>query len=133
MVAQIEQYASGKASDPFLDCALARSEDLSEAQRNFVLKYFFQANFERLISRYPRYLELHGMQERKEIFSPQDLRDLQVFHLLVWFDEDLLARDPELMALIVKGRDFSLADQRTIARKQREALARVLPVYREFG
>ncbi|HTM12824.1 MAG TPA: glycoside hydrolase family 57 protein [Bryobacteraceae bacterium] len=133
MVAQIEEYESGKASDPFLDCALARAEDLGEAHRNFVLKYFFQANFGRLISRYPRYLELYGKQERKENFSAQDLRDLQIFHLLVWFDEDLLARDPELIALIGKGRDFSLSDQRMIARKQREALARVLPVYREFG
>ena len=111
MIAQIEEYASGKASDPFLDCALARAEDLSEAQRNFVLKYFFQANFDRLISRYPRYLELFRKQERKELFSPQDLRDLQIFHLVVWFDEDVLARDPELIALVRKGRDFSLADQ----------------------
>jgi len=133
MVAQIEEYASGKASDPFLDCALARAEDLSEAQRNFVLKYFFQANFDRLISRYPRYLELYGKRERKETFSPQDLRDLQIFHLVAWLDEDLLARDPELIALVGKGRGFSLADQRMIARTQREALARVLPVYREFG
>jgi alpha-amylase/alpha-mannosidase (GH57 family) len=133
MVAQIEEYASGEASDPFLDCALARAEDLSEAQRNFVLKYFFQANLDRLISRYPRYLELYGKQERKDNFSAQELRDLQIFHLVVWFDEDLLARDPELIALVRKGRDFSLADQRMIARKQREALARVLPVYREFS
>jgi alpha-amylase/alpha-mannosidase (GH57 family) len=133
MVAQIEEYASGKASDPFLDCALARAEDLSEAQRNFVLKYFFQSNFDRLISRYPRYLELYGKRERKETFSPQDLRDLQIFHLVAWLDEDLLARDPELIALVGKGRGFSLADQRMIARTQREALARVLPVYREFG
>ena len=133
MVAQIEDYASGTASDPFLDCALAPAEDLSEAQQNFVLKYFFQANFDRLISRYPRYLELHGKQSRKEHFSPQDLRDLQIFHLLVWFDEDLLARDSELIELIRKGRDFSLADQTLMARKQREALSRVLPVYREYG
>src|SRR5580765_1092470 len=49
MVAQIDEYASGKASDPFLDCALAPAEDLSEAQQNFVLKYFFQANYGRLI------------------------------------------------------------------------------------
>lgn len=133
MVAQIEEYASGTASDPFLDCALAPAEDLSEAQQNFVLKYFFQANYDRLISRYPRYLELHGKQARREHFSPQDLRDLQIFHLLVWFDEDLLARDPELIALIRKGRDFSLADQKIMARKQREALTRVLPVYREYG
>src|ERR1700693_2465575 len=119
MVAQIDEHASGKASDPFLDCALARAEDLSEAQRNFVLKYFFQANLDRLISRYPRFLELHGKQERKEIFSPQDLRDLQIFHLVVWFDEDLLARDPELIALVRKGRGFSPADQGMVARKRR--------------
>ena len=133
MIAQIEEYASGKASDPFLDCALAPAEDLSEAQQNFILKYFFQANFDRLISRYPRYLELHGKQARKEHFSAQDFRDLQIYHLLVWFDEDLLARDAELIELIRKGRDFSRADQAVIARKQSEALARVLPVYREFG
>jgi len=133
MVAQIEEYASGKASDPFLDCALAPAEDLSDAQQNFVLKYFFQANLDRLISRYPRYRELYDQLARKEPFSAQDLRDLQIFHLLVWFDEDLLARDTELIELIRKGRGFSLADQKVIARKQQEALARVLPVYREFA
>jgi alpha-amylase/alpha-mannosidase (GH57 family) len=133
MIAQIDEYASGKASDPFLDCALAPAEELSEAQQNFILKYFFQANYDRLIGRYPRYLELHGKQVRKEHFSAQDFRDLQIYHLLVWFDEDLLARDKELIELIRKGRDFSRADQAMIARKQTEALARVLPVYREFG
>ncbi len=133
MIAQIDEYASGKASDPFLDCALSPAEELSEAQQNFILKYFFQANYDRLISRYPRYLELHGKQARKEQFSAQDFRDLQIYHLLVWFDEDLLARDAELIELIRKGRDFSRADQAMIARKQSEALARVLPVYREFG
>jgi alpha-amylase/alpha-mannosidase (GH57 family) len=133
MVAQIDEYASGKASDPFLDCALAPAEDLSEAQQNFVLKYFFQANYDRLISRYPRYLELHAKQARKERFAAQDFRDLQIYHLLVWFDEDLLARDAELIGLIRKGRDFSRADQAVVARQQNEALARVLPVYREFG
>ena len=133
MMAQIEEYASGEASDPFLDCALAPAEDLSEAQQNFVLKYFFQANFGRLISRYPRYLELHEKQARKERFSAQDFRDLQIYHLLVWFDEDLLARDQELIELIRKGRDFSRADQAMVARKQVEGLARVLPVYRDFA
>ena len=58
------------------------------------------------------------MQARKERFSPQDLRDLQIYHLLVWFDEDLLARDQELIDLIRKGRDFSRADQAMMARKQ---------------
>lgn len=133
MVAQIDEYASGAASDPFLDCALARAEDLSEAQRNFVLKYFFQANYDRLICRYPRYRELHEKHARKEVFLNQDFRDLQVLNQIVWFDEDLLARDPGLIALVRKGRDFSLSDQAVMAEKQQEALRRVLPVYREFA
>jgi alpha-amylase/alpha-mannosidase (GH57 family) len=130
MVCQIEEYASGKASDPFLDCALARAEDLTEAQRNFVLKYFFQANVEHLIYRYARYRELY---EKRDRFSAQDLRDLQVLSQLVWFDEDLLARDRELQQLVRKGQNFSLDDQRGMGRKQRESLARVLPVYRQYS
>jgi len=130
MVVQIEEYESGKASDPFLDCALARAEDLTEAQRNFVLKYFFQANVEHLIYRYARYRELY---EKRDRFSAQDLRDLQVLSQLVWFDEDLLARDRELQQLVRKGQNFSLDDQRGMGRKQRESLARVLPVYRQYS
>ena len=130
MVAQIEEYALGQASDPFLDCAVAPAEDLSEAQRNFVLKYFFQANVDRSISRHARYRELY---DKKTRFSAQDLRDLQILNQLVWFDEDLLARDGELGELVRKGRNFSRADQNVMARKQQEALRRVLPVYREAG
>src|SRR5579864_929424 len=130
MVYQIEEYASGKASDPFLDCALARAEDLTAAQRNFVLKYFFQANVDHVIHSRPRYRELY---EKRDRFAAQDLRDLQVLSQLVWFDEDLLARDRELQQLVRKGQNFSLDDQRVMGRKQRESLARVLPVYREYA
>ncbi len=130
MLVQIEEYASGKASDPFLDCALLPAEDLTEPQHNFMLRYLFQANVGHMIHRYPRYRELYETHAR---LSARDLRDLQVLSQLVWFDEDLLARDAELGELVSKGRDYSLQDQAVMARKQREALASVLPVYREFS
>ncbi len=130
VVAQIEEYAAGTASDPFLDCAVTPAEDLTESQRVFMRRYFFQANLERVIYRYPRYRELHDSRER---FSVDDLRDLQVLSQLAWFDEDLLGRDPELMELVRKGRGYSLQDQEVMVRKQRESLQRVLPVYRDAG
>ncbi|MEP7354757.1 MAG: glycoside hydrolase family 57 protein [Acidobacteriota bacterium] len=133
MVAQIEEYASGKASDAFWDCAVMPAEDLTEAQRNFILKYFFQANHERMIFRYPRYAELFHQRQEHRAFNIADLRDLQIFSQLVWYDEDLLAADSELQALIAKGREFSRADQDLMTRKQQAALAVVLPVYREFA
>ena len=70
----------------------------------------------KMISRYPRYLELHHKQF--EPFSVQELRDLQVLNQMVWFDEDLLTRDAEIQGLIRKGRDYSLGDQTILARKQ---------------
>jgi alpha-amylase/alpha-mannosidase (GH57 family) len=131
MLVQIEEYATGRASDPFFDCAVAPAEALSEAQRTFVMRYFFQANVERMIRRYPRYGELFD--RRLERFTDSELRDLQVLSQLVWYDEDRLAADGELQELVRKGRDFSLADQDLMTRKQREALGQVLPVYREFA
>ena len=135
MVLQIDEYAKGTASDPFFDCAILPAEDLNEAQRAFVLKYFFQANVPRVIQRNDRYRELHERSERfaPGTFSSQDLRDLQILNQLAWFDRDLLARDRELQELTGKGRNYSLDDQALMARKQREALARVLPVYRKFA
>ena len=131
MIAQIAEYASGTASDPFFECAAIPAEDLTEAQRTFVQRYFFQANLDRIIRRYPRYLEL--FERRREPLSAQDLRDLQILSQIAWFDEDLLATDEELRELIRKGRDYSLDDQQRMVRKQRDALAAVLPVYRDFA
>jgi alpha-amylase/alpha-mannosidase (GH57 family) len=131
MLAQIEEYAEGKASDPFLDCALQPAEELTEAQRNFIVKYFFQVHVERIVYRYPRYRELY--EKRDQRYSVQDLRDLQIYSQIAWFDEDVLARDGELRALIATGRDFTREDQAIVARKEGEALKRVLPVYREYA
>ena len=141
MVVQIEEYASGKAVDPFLECAVKPASDLNEAEQEFVLKYFFQANPGRMIYRYPRYGDLYDAwqksgvnpQRARRLFSTQDFRDLQVLSQLAWFDEEFQAYDPEVRALVEQERFYSPDDQALMARKQREILARVIPVYREFA
>ena len=141
VVVQIEEYASGKARDPFLDCALKPAEQLNEAEQEFALKYFFQANPGRMIYRYERYGELFDAwlragtnpQRARRLFSTQDFRDLQVLSQLAWFDEEFQEHDPEVKALVRKERMYSLEDQAAMARKQREILASVVPVYREFA
>lgn len=141
MVLQIEDYASGNAADPFLACAIKPAEALSEAEREFVLKYFFQANAGRMIYRYPRYGELYDAWQRlganpqkaRQLFSAQDFRDLQVLSQLAWFDEEFQEHDPGVRALLAKERSYSPDDQALMARKEREILARVIPVYREFA
>lgn len=141
MLVQLEDYASGQAADPFLRSALKPAEDLTEDDQRFILRYFFQANPERLIARYPRYYELfqtwlacgRDFKRARRLFSAQAYRDLQVLSQLAWFDEELLAHDPEVRELVGKGRGFTLDDQTLVGRKQSEFLATVIPTYQEFA
>ena len=139
LMVQLEEYAGGEARDPFLEAAVTPAEKLTADQRLFILQYFFQANRERLIYRYPRYRELFdrwvecGAEPRRAApyFSTQDYRDLQVLSQLAWFDEEFLDRDRELGALVNRVRDYTPADQALMSRKQREILAAVIPAYRD--
>lgn len=141
MVAQIEEYAAGEASDPFLRCALKPAEQLTDSEAQFVLRYFFQANVDRLIYRYPRYAQLYELwrgadqkpERARRIFQTKDLRDLQVLSQLAWFDEEFLTHDEEVRELVAKERDYSIEDQALIGRKEREICAKVMPVYEEFA
>ncbi len=131
MLVQVEEYAAGTADDPFLRLALKPAESLTESDKQFLLQYYFQANVENLIFRYPRYAELYHSRTRP--YSAQDFRDLQVLSQLAWFDEFFLAGDPEIAALVKKGRDYTLEDQVLLGREQTQALGRVIPVYRKFA
>ncbi len=141
MMAQIEEYASGKAADPFLRAALKPAEELTQDEQSFILQYFFHANIARMIYRYPRYGELFDYWRRSgcvpkhamRFFQTAEFRDLQVLSQLAWFDEEDHERDAEIRGLAEKGHHFSPSDQALMGRKQIAALQRVLPTYREFA
>ncbi len=58
LIAQIQDYASGKAHDPFFDLVAKPASELTASERQFALQYLFQANPVNMIGRYPRYREL---------------------------------------------------------------------------
>jgi len=136
LMVQIEDYAAGTAEDPFLTVAAKPAKELSEDERRFALQYLFQANHQNLIGRYPRYRELwqrfreHGDHpERAErYFQTQDFTDLQVLSQIAWFDEFFL-EEKDVAALIKKGHNFSLDDQKFVIARERELLGRVLPAH----
>ena len=136
MVAQIQDYVAGTAQDPFQEVASKPAKDLTENERRFALQYLFQANPQNLIGRYPRYKELwerfreHGNQpDRAErYFQPQDFTDLQVLSQIAWFDEFFL-EEKDIAALVRKGHNYSLDDQKFVIARERELLARVLPAH----
>jgi alpha-amylase/alpha-mannosidase (GH57 family) len=141
MVVQLEEYASGEAADPFFRLAAKPAEDLTAQEQESILQYFFQANAARMIYRYPRYGELFDLWQAsgrnfsraKRSFDPRALRDLQVLSQLAWFDEEYQQHDGLVRALVRKGRDFTVEDQRQLSRKQTEVIGNVMPAYCDFA
>ena len=136
LMVQIQDYVAGTAQDPFLNVASKPAKDLSVEECRFALQYLFQANPQNLIGRYPRYKELwerfreHGDHpERAErYFQPQDFTDLQVLSQIAWFDEFFL-EEKDVAALVAKGHNYSLDDQKFVIAREREVLGRVLPAH----
>ncbi|HLI86800.1 MAG TPA: glycoside hydrolase family 57 protein [Bryobacteraceae bacterium] len=143
MMAQVAEYAAGKAADPFLALALKPAESLSPDDRAFLLRHSFYSDPRHMIYRYPRYGELFDMWQGQRAsfgpagnpggFSVQELRDLQMWSQLAWFDEEFQTADPEVAAWVERGRNFSLDDQRRMGEKQRELIGKVLPEYRKLA
>ncbi|HXY13791.1 MAG TPA: glycoside hydrolase family 57 protein [Terriglobales bacterium] len=136
LIAQIQDYATGVARDPFLDVASKPARDLTPEERRFALQYLFQANPVNTIGRYPRYRELwerfRGTGDSPEradrYFQPQDFTDLQVLSQIAWFDEFFLA-EPDIARLVEKGSGFSLDDQKYVIARERELIGKVLPAH----
>ena len=136
LMQQVQDYAAGTALDPFLQVAAKPAEDLTVEERRFALQYLFQANPVNLIGRYPRYAEIaerlrqagDNPERAEKFFLAQDFRDLQVLSQIAWFDEFFL-EEPEIAALIRKGRNFTLEDQRFVVQREREQIAKVLPAH----
>src|SRR5262245_57697770 len=109
MMVQVAEYASGDAVDPFLQMALKPAESLTDDDRRFLFRHSFYADAHRMIHRYPRYGELYDAWQAqrhsrsRRLFSTQELRDLQMWSQLAWFDEDVQSADPEVREWIERG------------------------------
>ncbi len=139
MLVQVEEYASGDAADPFLDLALKPAETLSDGEKAFLLKHSFYSDPQHMIYRYPRYGELFNSWQAqrssssRSFFGVQDFRDLQMWSQLAWFDEEFQENDPEIHEWILRGRNFTPADQARMGEKQRLIVGAVIPQYRKLA
>ncbi len=134
---QIEEYASGKFDEPWFALASKKAEVLNREDKTEILARAFQLNHERLLARWPRFVELlewsrpAGGAQAQVTFTTRDWRDLQVLSQLAWMEEEWLAKDEVVSRLASKGKDFSEQDKTALQAKQMELLNLVLPIYRE--
>lgn len=127
---QIEGYASG-AQDKYLELSLKPAPELNEEEKGFLLQNFFSISKERVISLFPRYLELFYKRQARRGFNNQDFLDLQVLFNLAWIDPCFRKSMPELSRLCGKARFFGEEDKRVVIDTQLEILSVIIPAYKK--
>lgn len=145
LIEQILDMTERGHEDLFMKLSRKAAEELNEEEREFVLRNFFMANPQNMIEPYPRYRELFvrrdfsssGASSTKtgailRRYTDQDFRDLQVLANLVWFHGTVLDEEPELRALLQKGRDYSEEEKKFVLDKEIEVLREIIPLHRSL-
>jgi alpha-amylase/alpha-mannosidase (GH57 family) len=142
LLIQIEEYASGKAKDKFLDFTLKDAQDLTEDEKVFILMNFFMANWDTMIAPYERYVQLldkRGRQTNEEEirknlvnFTIEDFRDLQVWFNLAWMDPYWRKTDDVVAYLYTKGKGFTEEDKSKLIKKQFQICGMIIQKHKEM-
>ncbi len=135
LVQQLADHAAGQVSGPFVDVCRKPSHELTDEDRQYILRFFFSINHDKVIARYPPYLDLLGLRDRHltqgeplpEWFWP----DAIGWFNLAWIDGTFIRQDPALCALASKPH-FDSADLRLLFQRQTDILAKVIPTYRDL-
>jgi alpha-amylase/alpha-mannosidase (GH57 family) len=140
LLAQIQAYVDG-ASDLHLSASRRPADGLEGDDACYILENFFMANPDTMIRPHPRYHELYMLrsawdcsaQQALPRFRPRELRDLQVWSNLAWIHPLLFEKDPELAEFRNKGRYYTEDEKQWFLDRQRELVARVIPLHRELA
>jgi alpha-amylase/alpha-mannosidase (GH57 family) len=133
---QLEEYASGNFNEPWFSLAFKNVEELTREDKAEIIARAFQVNHDRLMSRWPRFVELYewsrpaGGAQALVTFTPRDWRDLQVLSQLAWMEETWFEKDPVISRLSSKGKEYTEKDKAALREKQLEFMKLVLPAYR---
>ncbi len=139
LLEQLDQYARNEVPDQTLLLMSKEPGSLTPADRAYLLRTCLSIP-QTMLGRFPRYAELaqiyrahqeHGV-DTTEHLEPHDFLDLIVLFLLAWCGPTL-SLDPEVVALIAKGRDFSTDDRDRLMAVGREFIGRIVPLWRELA
>ena len=141
LLAGLELYHSG-VTDAFQQVFNKPAAALSRDEIEFLVQHFFAIQYENHIKPFRRFNSLYQKKmarlaqqatpDWQRVFSTAELRDLQVWFQLSYFDEFYKNGDPRVTALIAQGQLFSEKDKETVSAVENEILRQIVPEYRKF-
>ena len=129
LLEQIELYGRGTQDEHQMLCRKP-AESLTAQEVCRFLEIGFKGIAERIIHPYPRYFELLAKAQRRQPFSVQEVRDLQVWSNLAWMDPRWRREDPVIGQLVKKESRFTEQEKEILLRTQLDLLAQIIPTYR---
>lgn len=139
LLQELDALSDG-ARDQLWELAARPVDSLSEENRQFIVEYFFAPDAAPAAvasGRYQELLQKRGGGSAAEwrlaaaAFTDQDIRDLQVWHILSAFDRDLLDQSP-LRELAARDRGFSEEDKLALFSRLLELLRQMNPSLSEL-
>jgi alpha-amylase/alpha-mannosidase (GH57 family) len=124
-------------TDVYWQHTIKPATELLPGERAFIVERMCERPDHPRAKSHPRYLELSlkrqvaaslGWDRCAAQFSSEELRDLQIWFDLAWFDPTLLETEP-LLSLVRRGRDYREEDKRILAEVQNDTFARIIPAY----
>ena len=140
LLRQLDDFADKDAKDKYWALAEKPAAELTEADKDFILRRFFDVNWDHIIARFPRYKELldkRGGTDDAAIaaalkrFTEPDYRDLQIWFNLAWFDPDFLAQIP-LKGLVEKDHGFDEENKAVLFAEARRIIKEIVPLHKQM-
>ncbi|MBN1946138.1 MAG: hypothetical protein JW797_10705 [Bradymonadales bacterium] len=138
LLEQLLHYRQPGFRDRFWELTLRPAGDLTEEERRFILRSFFSLDWQTVLARFPRYLELLDKRGRRDDqvasarLTDAEMTDLQLLFNLAWCGFTLRQHDQRVRELSSKGRGFNQADKEVILAVQLEAIDQVFGLWREL-
>lgn len=127
---------SGNALDIHSALTIKDVKDMTPDDKEFILNNFFDAEYTSMIEPYERFKELFNKRFSENCgiddFSLQDYADLTALFNLVWIDDSLYKRFPEVLKLLEKGRDYTLKERKRIIDIYRKIAKLFVPACKKF-
>ncbi|MBL6974687.1 MAG: hypothetical protein ISR64_03055 [Deltaproteobacteria bacterium] len=139
LLQQLEQYAEGTVRDQTLDVMCRNPADLTEQDREFLVRTCLMACPPAFVERFPRYRQLldffraSGKPDRAAAsFGSDDLVDLTTLFLMSWCGP-VLSLDPTVRELAGRGSGYQAADRDALVSVGREFIKGIVPLYRDLA
>ncbi len=139
LLVQLEDYAAGRARDPFLELIRMESDAMDQTQRSLLLPQLFMANAKQMIEPLARYRELYHRYQQlpspdaaAQKFTGQDIIDLKVLFLLSWTGNSIRRSSSLIQGLLDQQRQFSEEQKNSLVTELLQRTGDIVNIYKDL-